>query len=282
MDSEQPVTLAKSQRNRKKPARPKPENKAEPSNPLGASRKVSEKLRGLPKDSPEVRVSKTLSWILRHGAKSEGLAMRPDGYVKATDLLANPKLKTLDLDVLKEIVKADSKQRYDLVFEEDKLAGEGVGTWWMKANQGHSIKTVQLELQPILSVSDLPTGVAVHGTTNEAWATISTQGLSKMKRNHIHLAQGVAGDNVISAMRRSSQILIFIDVQRAIDRGIKFFMSDNGVILTEGDEHGILGTQFFARVETSKRVAISGWEGKQLAVGDWQSSTSPRHGRGAD
>jgi 2'-phosphotransferase len=66
-------------------------------------------------------------------------------------------------------------------------------------------------------------------------------------------------------MRGSSQILIFVDVQRAIDAGLKFFLSDNGVILTEGDERGILGTQFFSRVETSKRVAIPGWEGKTLA-----------------
>ena len=44
-------------------------------------------LRGHPKDSPEVRFSKTLSWILRHGAKSEGLYMRPDGYVRVGDLV---------------------------------------------------------------------------------------------------------------------------------------------------------------------------------------------------
>ena len=44
-------------------------------------------LRGHPKDSPEVRLSKTLSWILRHGAKSEGLYMRTDGYVRVSDLV---------------------------------------------------------------------------------------------------------------------------------------------------------------------------------------------------
>ena len=44
-------------------------------------------LRGHPKDSPDVRISKTLSWILRHGAKSEGLHMRPDGYVRVNDLV---------------------------------------------------------------------------------------------------------------------------------------------------------------------------------------------------
>ncbi|KAJ7889229.1 KptA family-domain-containing protein [Mycena leptocephala] len=231
---EQSATTANPQkppRNRKKPAKPKPDNQAGSS----TNRQPSEKLRGLPKDSPEVRVSKTLSWILRHGAKSEGLAMRPDGYVKVTDLLANPKLKTLNLEALQEIVKADAKQRYDLKFEE----GTEAGIWWMKANQGHSIKSVKLDLQPISSASDIPTGIAVHGTTKEAWESISTQGLSKMKRNHVHMAQGVntfRSSSNTSGMRGSSQILIFVDVQRAIDAGLKFFLSDNGVILTEGDE----------------------------------------------
>ena len=47
----------------------------------------SAKLRGPEKDSPEVRLSKTLSWLLRHGAKGEGLSMREDGYVKVKDLV---------------------------------------------------------------------------------------------------------------------------------------------------------------------------------------------------
>jgi RNA:NAD 2'-phosphotransferase (TPT1/KptA family) len=45
------------------------------------------KMRGRPTDSPEVRMSKTLSWLLRHGAKSENLPMRPDGYVRVEDLV---------------------------------------------------------------------------------------------------------------------------------------------------------------------------------------------------
>jgi len=49
----------------------------------------SSKLRGQTNDSPEVRLSKTLAWILRHGAKSEGLAMRPDGYIRVTHLVSS-------------------------------------------------------------------------------------------------------------------------------------------------------------------------------------------------
>lgn len=44
--------------------------------------------RGLYKDSPATRNSKTLSWILRHGAKTEGITMRPDGYVPVSELVS--------------------------------------------------------------------------------------------------------------------------------------------------------------------------------------------------
>jgi RNA:NAD 2'-phosphotransferase (TPT1/KptA family) len=46
------------------------------------------KLRGHPRDPPEVQLSKTLSWLLRHGAKSQGLPMRDDGYVRVKDLVS--------------------------------------------------------------------------------------------------------------------------------------------------------------------------------------------------
>ena len=38
-------------------------------------------------DSPEVRTSKTLAYILRHGAEKEGLAIRSDGFVKLNDVV---------------------------------------------------------------------------------------------------------------------------------------------------------------------------------------------------
>lgn len=55
-------------------------------------------MRGLPKDSIDVRISKTLSWILRHGAKEVGLAMRPDGYAEVTDLVSKSRGRGLFTD----------------------------------------------------------------------------------------------------------------------------------------------------------------------------------------
>lgn len=50
--------------------------------------KPSSKLRGHPREPESVKFSKTISWILRHGAQKEGIAMREDGYVKVQDLVS--------------------------------------------------------------------------------------------------------------------------------------------------------------------------------------------------
>lgn len=225
-----------------------------------SKKKPAPRQRGHPRDLPEVRLSKSLSWLLRHGARTAGLQVRPDGYARVSDVLANAMFKDVTFLQLQEIVNRDQKNRYHLLFEPCPTPSTNSSdVWWIRANQGHSIKDINLDLQIISSASEIP--LAVHGTTRKAWELIATQGLSRMKRNHVHLAQGVPGSGVLSGMRNSSQVLIFIDVQKAIDAGIKFYLSENGVVLTEGDANGVLGPQFFQRVEYADRTPIPGWEG---------------------
>lgn len=47
----------------------------------------SAKLRGSPRDNPKTRLSKTLSYVLRHGAEKEGIPIRQDGFVLVNDLV---------------------------------------------------------------------------------------------------------------------------------------------------------------------------------------------------
>ena len=102
-----------------------------------------------------------------------------------------------------------------------------------------------------------------------------------MKRTHIHLAQGVPGSGVISGthvplplaiaylnrtphpagMRSSADILIHVDLAKALAAGVLFFLSSNGVVLTPGDARGFLAPEFFGRIETRNGKAITGWEG---------------------
>jgi 2'-phosphotransferase len=122
----------------------------------------------------------------------------------------------------------------------------------------------------------------LRGYDSETFVNLPTiaekEGLSKMKRNHIHLAQAVSttnaisgthslplslppGTHIIAGLRKSAHILIYIDIPKALSSGLQFFLSDNGVVLTEGDDRGYLKPDFFLRVENIKREAFPGWEG---------------------
>merc|ERR1719221_1948185 len=99
----------------------------------------------------------------------------------------------------------------------------------IRANQGHSMEGITPDLEP-LNLKEIP--LAVHGTYSEAWEMIKEKGISKMQRNHIHLAKDLPGSSgVISGMRAKCQVLIWVDLVKADSDGIRFFQSENGVIL---------------------------------------------------
>jgi 2'-phosphotransferase len=164
----------------------------------------------------------------------------------------------------------------------------------IRATQGHSIKTVDAAsfLEP-LSLSDeskLPDTV-VHGTFHATWpAILQSGGLRCMGRNHIHFATGPSLESVlathtddvpqgeskpdsgvISGMRRDAQVLIYIDVRKALAAGVPFWRSENGVILSEGipvsksgqaekDDQKFVGLDFFDVVVERKAGLGKIWE----------------------
>lgn len=70
-----------------------------------------------------------------------------------------------------------------------------------------------------------------------------------MKRTHIHFATGLPSDRgVVSGMRKDVEVLIYIDVEKALRAGIKFYQSSNGVVLSPGDESGVIKPEYFSRV----------------------------------
>ena len=71
-----------------------------------------------------------------------------------------------------------------------------------------------------------------------------------MKRNHIHFSAGELGtDGVISGMRSSAQVYIYIDVHKAMRDGLQFFRSANNVILSPGNADGVIESQYFKTVK---------------------------------
>ena len=63
-----------------------------------------------------------------------------------------------------------------------------------------------------------------------------------MKRKHIHIAES---DDAKSGKRLTCNVKILINMELAMNDGIKFYRSENGVILTEGDQNGLLLPKYF-------------------------------------
>ncbi|XP_071545703.1 tRNA 2'-phosphotransferase 1 isoform X2 [Panulirus ornatus] len=184
------------------------------------------------------KLSKKLSWLLRHGAEKEGLTLGPGGWIKLNDVLKRPKFQRVREEEVKQLVVNCPKQRFGLLEEKGEL--------FIRANQGHSLQVENADFEEITSDSDIP--VVVHGTYYHYWPSIREHGLSCMSRTHIHFAPGLPKEwDVISGMRTSSQIYIYVDLPKAL-AGFKFYKSVNNVILCPGNEDGYLPAEYFLKV----------------------------------
>jgi len=207
-----------------------PESGPAAAEPASGTITKPKKTRGKPADPPDVSLSKLLSYILRHGAIKELLDIRDDGCIRLDELLARPKLKSYTIDDIHRVVATNDKQRFSIIEEEQ---ADGTVVKFIRANQGHSLRVKRLDLKPIDDPSDIPT--AVHGTYWKYWDSIAQEGLKPMRRAYIHFAKGLPGEEgVISGMRSSCEVFIYLDVEQCFEDNIKFLISTNGVILSEG------------------------------------------------
>eukprot|EP01061_Rhynchopus_euleeides_P008503 TRINITY_DN1762_c0_g1_i3.p2 TRINITY_DN1762_c0_g1~~TRINITY_DN1762_c0_g1_i3.p2 ORF type:complete len:205 (+),score=82.24 TRINITY_DN1762_c0_g1_i3:295-909(+) len=189
--------------------------------------------------------SKSMSYILRHGAVKDGYNITDKGFV-AVDQIRSKGPRCLsslsDADV-QFLVDNNDKQRF-------RAEKDDKGRMWVAANQGHSGSLgLQAEnfMQEITDAAQVP--IAVHGTYRDPLEAIKRDGLSRMGRQHIHFAVGLpGGDGVISGMRKTAQVLIYLDTAKCIAGGIKLYRSNNDVILSPGDAGGFIKPEFFAKI----------------------------------
>lgn len=203
--------------------------------------------RELKKDERKQRVkwSKKMSWALRHGLVKLKLDVRKDGYVRLAELLKKYNvLNKMSVEVARTIVKECPKQRFSIAFFD--------GEEYIRANQGHTVKGVVDDTKLLVPITlETAPKTCLHGTYRSAWERIQNLGLCRMKRNHIHFAKGLPGSKgVISGMRSTCEIFIYVDVARCLADGIKFYESANAVILSPGNDEGFIPAKYFSKVTT--------------------------------
>ncbi|KAA2244911.1 RNA 2'-phosphotransferase [Chitinophaga agrisoli] len=163
-------------------------------------------------------ISKFLSLILRHSPETINLQLDENGWADVQELLAKAAQhgQRFSLEELENIVASSDKQRF--AFNETHTR--------IRANQGHSI-TVDLGLSP-----QVPPEYLYHGTVNDFLESIQQEGLLKMSRQHLHLSIDKATAEKVGS-RRGRPVILTINSGQMHRDGLQFFLSENGVWLTD-------------------------------------------------
>ena len=162
---------------------------------------------------------KVLALVLRHKPEAADLIVDEYGYVFVEDLLKGitENFFPIDLELLEQIVAEDDKGRYAFNHDHTKI----------RAVQGHSFK-VNLEL-----VEKVPPKFLFHGTPLRNAHSIEVSGLSKMRRQYVHLTESLETAYSVGARYHDKVVICIIDAEQMYTDGSVFYQAENGVWLTD-------------------------------------------------
>lgn len=176
-------------------------------------------------ESRVIKISKYLSYHLRHRPDEIGLELAPGGWVPVDELLAAAQKHAflIHRNELEEVVVRNDKKRFSF---------DATGTL-IRANQGHSVE-VDLQLEEAV-----PPDVLYHGTGHRAVESIMQMGLSKMSRHHVHLSVDMATAKKVG-QRHGRPVVFAVNSAAMYGAGYTFYCSNNGVWLVDHVPPGYL------------------------------------------
>lgn len=125
-------------------------------------------------DESSTRLSKFLSYILRHHPEAIGLELDSHGWAHIPSLIQKARKhdRTISREQIMEVIQESGRQRF-------LLSPDGQ---YIRAAYGHSI-VVDLSLEP-----KQPPEVLYHGTARKNIDSILEEGLHSAGRNFVHLS----------------------------------------------------------------------------------------------
>lgn len=167
------------------------------------------------------KLSVFISLVLRHQPEAAGIVLDEHGWADVEELIEGVSAtgRYLDMELLEEIVRTDQKGRYS--FNGSKTL--------IRANQGHSIP-VDVELK-----ETEPPELLYHGTAERFISSIMEQGLLPMSRLYVHLSVDRETAVKVGA-RHGKPVVLETAAGRMYRAGKKFYLSENGVWLTDSVE----------------------------------------------
>lgn len=165
------------------------------------------------------KISKSLSFWLRHKPEDIGIKIHNNGWASVSELIEKASDKfPMTLDEIKYVVQNQNPEKRRLTLNEDFSQ--------IKANQGHSIDVV-LNFEEVI-----PPRILFHGAPTKVIDSIMKEGLKKMNRHACHLSKDIETASIVGSRRGEFEVLE-IEAMRMMEDGYKIYISENGVYLVD-------------------------------------------------
>ena len=160
-----------------------------------------------------------MSLSLRHRPEAIGISLDRDGWCDLEKFVnrikvSKPRWGKVTIETIYDLVERDDKQRYTI--ENGRI----------RAAQGHTNKAIDIRFKEVVPTHDL-----FHGTSRRAYDDIRKSGLLPMRRQYVHLSVDKKTAQKVGSRHDSKPIIFKVNVQKALEQGVVFYLSDNNVYL---------------------------------------------------
>jgi putative RNA 2'-phosphotransferase len=165
------------------------------------------------------RLSRTISYALRHRPEQFALELDNDGWVPLDALVAaiarDPKWRDLKVDDVFAVIASEDKQRHE-------IRGQSI-----RASYGHSL-AAKVEHPPAM-----PPDLLYHGTSPVVLEQIRRDGLKPMRRQYVHLSPDIKTATAVARRRTRTPVIITVLAKKAHSDGTIFHHGNKQVWLAE-------------------------------------------------
>jgi putative RNA 2'-phosphotransferase len=158
---------------------------------------------------PLDRLSRFLSFLLRHRPRGYPLSFDRQGFVSWSDLKEQVATRFPDVtdEEIRDVIAGSDKKRFEM--REDKV----------RATYGHSFP-VDIGVESVE-----PPVRLYHGTARDLAQTVLREGLKPRGRTYVHLSASLEEAVAVGQRRDASPAIIVVDALAAHSSGIRFYAS---------------------------------------------------------
>ncbi len=167
------------------------------------------------------RLSKLLTYILRHNPSLVGIELDEEGF------------SNVDIDELAR--RISERKGYEwvrpehirMIVEKDPKGRFEIRDGRIRATYGHTVQVDEIGT-PVRDVK-----VLFHGTTLRAWKSIEKEGIKPQKRRYVHLSSSVEDAIEVASRHGSDVVVLEIDVEAMIKDGYEVRKAGKGIYLVK-------------------------------------------------